>query len=295
MRRSILLIVLIMFIFGGLYFCKQEKTADSIDLNVNFSRPLYSNIFTNITYKWELKKGIFNYDPDYKIFVHFWQNSKKSMLIQDDHEPEWNVENWKSGAEIEYTHENIYIPDFIDYFDLNFEGKEKVTLTVGLWKPNTENSKIIVHEEELEFEPRSMDYPEITYAEGWYPEEKYGYDIDSPWKYSWKWTKKQASVIADNVRKDLKLYFYGGVDKSIFKDQKVTVKINDEVLDEFIPEEGKFKKIYELKQEELGGRDEFRIFIETNKTFIPSKIKDSEDNRELGIQVFLLNLMPKKK
>lgn len=81
----------------------------------------------------------------------------------------------------------------------------------------------------------------------------------------------------------------GGVDKAKFADQKLILKINDTVLEEFIPEGGKFAKEYIVKPEMMGKDDEFKFIIETDKTFVPSAINpDFKDDRELGVQVYFL-------
>ena len=84
------------------------------------------------------------------------------------------------------------------------------------------------------------------------------------------------------------------MDKSVYPEQSVTIKINDKELETFIPKEGKFKRKYLLDKKTLGTDDEFKIYISTDKTFVPSKAGKGKDDRELGIQIFLVNLMPVK-
>ncbi|MFW6131544.1 MAG: hypothetical protein ACOC5F_02990, partial [Candidatus Aminicenantaceae bacterium] len=72
-------------------------------------------------------------------------------------------------------------------------------------------------------------------------------------------------------------------------DQKITFKINDFVLDEFIPETSFFEKSYNIKKEMLGEEDEFYLTISTDKTFLPSEISpNSMDDRELGVKISFL-------
>ena len=79
------------------------------------------------------------------------------------------------------------------------------------------------------------------------------------------------------------------MDKAKIPDQKVIFKINDLVLDEFVPETAKFDKEYIIAPEKMGSEDEFKLIIETDKTFIPSELNANvNDDRELGIQVFFL-------
>jgi hypothetical protein len=85
------------------------------------------------------------------------------------------------------------------------------------------------------------------------------------------------------------LVIKGGVNLEAVKDQKITFKINDLTLDEFIPTDNVFDKSYSIKKEMLGDKDEFNLTVEVDKTFVPAKIiPNSKDERELGIQVSLI-------
>ncbi len=283
----IVVVLVFLFIFTA---CKKKKVKDAgIELTVNLADPPIENLMTDITYTWKLKKNVIKYDPEYKVFVHFWDNTQSRMIAQDDHNLPGDVEKWKPGAIFTYTHKNFYIPDFIDEYDPNFSGEEEVTLTVGLWKPGVKNSGIVIYQKKMYFQPINPEFPDYTYDEGWYPEEKFGDGIYD----SWRWTAKDAVISVENIGKDIKFYFWGGVDKSIFKDQKVIVKVNNTLIDEFIPEEGKFKKEYVIKKDLIGNGDEFKVTISTDKTFIPAVInKKSNDQRELGVQVFFVYFKP---
>jgi len=55
------------------------------------------------------------------------------------------------------------------------------------------------------------------------------------------------------------------------------------------PESSKFAKEYVITPEKLGSEDEFKLVIETDKTFIPSEQDaNANDDRELGIQIYFL-------
>ena len=84
--------------------------------------------------------------------------------------------------------------------------------------------------------------------------------------------------------------------KAVIEDQKITLKINDIPLEEFMPETAKFSKEYVITPEMMGNKDEFSLKLETDKTFVPNKLDSSnKDNRELGIQVFFLYFREKSK
>ena len=58
-----------------------------------------------------------------------------------------------------------------------------------------------------------------------------------PFTKSWRWTTAKSVCIIENPKKECTLIIKGGVNKAVFQDQKVTFKINDALLDEFIPAE----------------------------------------------------------
>ena len=97
---------------------------------------------------------------------------------------------------------------------------------------------------------------------------------------------REGRCVIDNPRRDALLVIKGGVNKEIVPNQKVIFKINDLVIDEFVPDETVFEKSYTLKKEVLGDKDEFYLVITTDQTFVPAKLyPQSKDERELGVQV----------
>jgi hypothetical protein len=183
----------------------------------------------------------------------------------------------------------VFIPQFLDEFDIDFEGYEEIRLTVGLYKPAEEKeAKFILYQKVLNVESASLNAPELVYDEGWNQPE-HDPKIKNPKEQSWRWTKKTAVCIVQNPRKESLLIIKGGVDKAKIADQKVIFKINDQVLEEFVPGTAKFAKEYVIAPEKMGSEDEFKLVIETDKTFIPSELDANvNDDRELGVQIFFL-------
>jgi len=138
------------------------------------------------------------------------------------------------------------------------------------------------------FPPVSLISPEIIYDDGWHQPET-NMQIKNPEERNWRWTSKRSVCIIENPKKESTLIIRGAMDKNKIKDQKVIIKINDQILEEFIPEQNVFIKKYTIAAEKLGAGDDFNLIIETDKTFIPSKLNpENKDNRELGIQIFFL-------
>ncbi|MCK7479245.1 MAG: hypothetical protein M0C28_19170 [Candidatus Moduliflexus flocculans] len=100
----------------------------------------------------------------------------------------------------------------------------------------------------------------------------------------------KAVCIIENPKKECTLIVKGGVNKTVFPDQKVTFKINDTLLEEFIPEEALFSKEYTITPGTDGTWR--RIFPEVSRPtrFLsrPRSFPDSTDSRELGMQVFFV-------
>jgi hypothetical protein len=245
-------------------------------------------LYVKMNYEFDVKDEFSGVDDDYRIFVHFWRLKTKEMLLQDDHKPEKPFSQWKTGDSITYSRV-VFIPEFLDEFDIDFEGYEEIRLTVGLYNPIEEKgNKFILYQKVLNVESASLNAPELVYDEGWNQPE-HDPKIQNPKEQSWRWTKQTAVCIVQNPRKESLLIIRGGVDKAKIPDQTVTFKINDQVLEEFIPETAKFAKEYVIAPETMGSEDEFKLIIETDKTFVPSELDANvNDDRELGVQIFFL-------
>lgn len=287
--RSLRVFTLIPLMFLFMSSCSNTSSLKGVDLKLKISPDTVTDfLYAKMNYEFDVKDGFAGLDDDYRIFVHFWRLKTKEMLLQDDHTPEKPFSQWKPGDSIKYSRE-VFIPEFLDEFDIDFEGYEEVRLTIGLYKPTQEKGpKFILYQKVLNVESASLNAPELVYDEGWNQPEQ-DPKIENPNEQSWRWTKKTAVCIVQNPRKESLLIIRGGVDKAKIPDQKVIFKINDQVLDEFIPETAKFEKKYIIAPEKMGSGDEFKLIIETDKTFIPSELDaKANDDRELGVQIFFL-------
>jgi hypothetical protein len=282
MKRKISIALLVFVVAFVSFYCQKKARIKGVGLEVTFSEPTLSdNLITDVQYKWKIEKEFKPMGRDYVIFVHFWH--KNNMLLQDDYTPDLATSKWEPGKEYTYTR-RIYIPPFIDEFDPQFKGEESLRLAVGFYSPydRSGKSEVEVFSKKLKVLPPPLDAPEVIYESGWY-------DLEiNPEAFlkQWRWSAKEARCVIDNPHRDALLVIKGGVNLEVLKDQKVIFKINDLVLDEFIPAESAFEKSYNIKKEMLGDKDEFSLLITTDKTFIPAKvIPNAKDERELGVQI----------
>ena len=282
----------VLLVFLLLISCGKKESDQIADIGVKLNLTLSPDTMTDflyVTMKYDFEI-MDDYTGNYKnhmIFVHFWRMKSKEMLVQDDHLPIKKTGEWKPGDKISYTR-MFFIPKFLDELDIDFEGFEEIKLQVGLYDPLNPTEKIILFNKVLNVQPASINAPDIIYSEGW-NEEEMNLAIADPFCRVWRWTTKKAECIIENPKKKSVLIIKGGLHKSIFQDQTVTLKINDSELDSFTSESVSFDKKYVLMPEQLGDEPEFTLTIETDKTVVPSSLdSNNKDNRELGIQLYLL-------
>jgi hypothetical protein len=275
-------IVVVLVLLGVSFSCKEKAQVKGIELNVTFAEEqLSDHLITDMMLGWKTGPEYQKMNQDLKVFVHFWH--KGNLLFQQDYFPDPPTSQWEPEQEFVHSH-RIYIPQFIDEFDPDFRGEETLRFVVGFFSPYDRSgaSEQKVFEQKLIVVPPPLDTPEIIYEEGWYNLE---INPDAFLK-QWQWTAKEARCIIDNPRRDALLVIKGGVNLEVLEDQKVIFKINDLILDEFIPEESHFEKSYNVKKEMLGEGEEFYLSIVTDKVFVPAEVMSNVgDQRELGIQV----------
>lgn len=273
---------MILAILMALGSCQKKVEIRGLELTVGFAEKILSdNLLTDMQYKWKTTKDFTRLENDLNVFVHFWH--RNNLLFQDDHIPSVPTSQWEPDKEYRYIR-RIYIPKFIDEFDPEFKGEETLRLVIGFYSPydRTGKSKSEVLVKKLTVVPPPPDTPEIIYENGWYDLE-----IDpNAFLKQWRWTAREAVCVIDNPHRDATLVIRGGVNLEAVPGQKVIFMVNDTVLDEFVPNESAFEKTYNIKKEMLGDRDEFRLVITADKTFIPAKLNpNSKDERELGVQI----------
>jgi len=282
MRRKIAVAMMILFLAVISIQCGKKSQVKGISLDVTFSEEeLSDDLITDIQYKWKTAPEFEKIEQERQVYVHFWH--KNNMLLQDDHIPDVPISEWEPDQEYVYSR-RIYIPKFIDEFDPDFKGEETLRLSVGIVSPydKTGETKQEIMEKKLKVFPPPLDTPEKIYEDGWYDLE---IDPDA-FLGQWRWTAKEARCIIDNPKRDALLVIKGGVNLEVMKDQKVIIKINDRILDEFIPTESYFEKSYNIKKEMVGEGEQFFLTIATDKVFVPAEvIPGSKDKRELGLQI----------
>lgn len=279
-------IIFLLAILMTVTFCSKKKDTKGIDLDLKLLPGMVTDdLYGKMKYSFEPGGKFETLQKNYKIFVHFWRINNKEMLLQDDHFTDVETTKWEKGKKIEYTRD-IYIPKFLDEYDIDFEGYEELRLTIGLYDVDNKEDKIILYEKVLNVQSASLNAPEIVYDEGWHQSET-DFKSEEPSIGEWRWTSGKAVCIIENPKKDAIMKIKGKVSKKNFDGQKISFFINDILLDEFTPAEFSFKKDYIIPASKLGEGDEFKFVIKSDKTFAPNKLDPkNSDDRILGIQIF---------
>lgn len=295
MKRIILVTILPITLL--LSFCGKKVDRQGIELKMKLTpETVTDSLYLKMDYEFKTANDFKKLTRDYDVFVHFWRVNSKEMLLQDDHALAKKTSTWGTNEDLKYSR-ILFIPQFLNEFDVDFEGSEEVKLTVGLYdlKAGDKEKPLILFEKKLNIQPASFNAPEIVYDEGWNGLET---DVNAKDQFhrSWRWTMAKSVCIIENPKKECTLIIKGGVDKSVYPDQKITLKINDSLLDEFIPAEPQFSKEYTIAPEQMGAGDEFFLRFETDKVFVPAKtFPGNNDSRELGMQVFFIYFREKLK
>ncbi|MCP5048595.1 MAG: radical SAM protein [bacterium] len=125
----------------------------------------------------------------------------------------------------------------------------------------------------------------LVYQKGWYPAETDG-NIDNPDCQNWRWTNGRAICQLEKPERDALLTVRGQVNKAVVKNQGITIKLNDTLLDHFTPGTSFFFREFVIQPQMTRSAGTLFLTLETDKTFIPSALDSGTgDNRVLGMQI----------
>lgn len=284
MKKNFILF-LAMLICCSLFYC---QTRGEITPSLSFNKRVATTggmIKAKYTFSISPKAKI----PDYNgtIFVHF-VDADGNIAFTDDHQPEKKLTTWKQGETISYER-LIFIPSEI------LPGEYNIRL--GIYDPQGKKDRFPLNAKEYKDKAyevatliiKTPPWELIKFQDGWYDLER---SAEDPF-IQWRWTKKNAIAYLLNPLKNSKLYIEFEANPSDYEGNSIniTFKINDNILDQIsFEKQEKLLKIYNLTKEKMGIDKYIKFEIESDKTFIPSKIAKASDNRELGIRIYKIIL-----
>jgi hypothetical protein len=251
-------------------------------ISINHDRaPLGSPI--DVTYKFVVASDA-HFDQDLRVMVHV-VDSDEEMIFNFDHNPPTPTSQWKPGQTIQYTRTE-FIPVYPYVGEASFQ--------VGLYSTATQKRAALAGEDagqkaykvaRFQLQPQTENVYTV-FKEGWHPAEQAEHNAT----VEWQWTKKNATMVFKNPKKDVVFYFDVDNPGSVFKEpQHVRLLVAGQPVDEFTLQAGEpmLRKI-PIKAAQLGTEDMVDLKIAVDKTFVPSLLpaSNSRDPRELGIRVF---------
>jgi hypothetical protein len=228
---------------------------------------------------------------DLRVMVHV-VDSDEEMIFNFDHNPPTPTTQWKPGQTIEYTR-----TEFIPVYPYVGEA----SIQVGLYSTTTQKRVALTGEDagqkaykvaRLQLQPQTENVYTV-FKDGWHPAEQAEHNAT----VEWQWTKKDATLVFKNPKKDVVFYFDVDNPGNVFKDsQHVQLTIGGQPIKDFsiAPGQQLLQKI-PITAAQLGSDDMVELHIAVDKTFVPSLLpaSNSKDPRELGIRVFHAYIDPR--
>ncbi|MXZ71452.1 MAG: hypothetical protein F4Z04_08100 [Acidobacteria bacterium] len=123
----------------------------------------------------------------------------------------------------------------------------------------------------------------VDFTDGWYAREWAG-------ESSWRWTQQVATLAFPNPRTDVALDLEYNPRVDLFEDspRTLTITVGDQVTRSLVLDAtGRQHMTVSLPVTLLGEPDRVEVRIAVDRPFVPANVRpDSQDTRELGIQVF---------
>jgi hypothetical protein len=219
-------------------------------------------------------------------------DSDEEMIFNFDHNPPVPTTQWKPGQAVEYTR-----TEFIPVYPYVGEA----SIQIGLYSTSTQKRAALAGEDagqkaykvaRLQLQPQTENVYTV-FKDGWHPAEQAEHNAT----VEWQWTKKDATLVFKNPKKDVLFYFDVDNPGGVFKDsQRVQLTIGANAIDDFtlVPAQPQLRKI-PIKAAQLGTDDMVELHIAVDKSFVPSLLPAStnRDPRELGIRVFHAYIDPR--
>ena len=232
---------------------------------------------------------------DYRVFVHLTREDGTTIWT-DDHELADSIRTskWQPGQVIEYTRTR-FLPRFSYLGPAGIEmGLYKDDERLPLAGPDPADRESPARSYKvatLELEPQS-ETTQVFYLSGWHPTE---YSADDP-TVDWQWTQKVATLSVKNPKGDVTLFLEFDARPDLFgaKPQLVTVFCGNTAIGS-VPASTPNANLHRFPVPAalLGAGDMVEFRIEVDQTFVPAKLSNSTDLRELGIRVHHVHVEPK--
>ena len=270
--------------------CGREQGQARVDVvpSVTLAASVADGEPLQIQYRWEPAAEFEPPAEDYQVFVHLLDADGR-ILLQDDHFPPQPTSQWRAGQVEEYSRW-LYAPRL---------EVEQVSVVVGLYEAGEGSRALVraggdwvdaatVHELQVRVgdmtgEPVRMD--------GWHSPER----IDESLLGQWRWSEGLAHVVFTNPRGDGILHLRAHAPYDEVGAQTLVLRVGEqEIWRTESTAADPFLERIEVPADLMGDDKEWvEVTLEVTPVLVPRELNpESADERQLGLQVFLLYLSP---
>jgi len=292
--RGILLVALLV---AALSSCAKEEGKPQpkgvpldVKLSVTSDREVaLTDSLLTMSFAWET--GPTFVPPKGELWVHVrFVDKSGGLLWETSHLPEPPMLKWRPSQLVQYNR-TFYVPPI--------DAEKTAQVLVVLQDEKAPNVRFVLSAPKggpdapwlapvarLKIRPRpslleSPSRAKIVLISGFYPVEQQG-------KLQWRWTGKVAKAKLERLNKRGILFLSGQVNLEHLNTlPTITVSIGSEVRASFSPDRdtGNFQRKIIVPDDAFGESNWLDVTIQTSETFVPSKVMDSTDTRELGIKL----------
>jgi hypothetical protein len=195
-----------------------------------------------------------------------------------DHDPPIPTRRWEAGRTITYTR-RIFAPDVPYVGD--------VPVVVGLY--STAGKRLVLsatHKGDRMYEVGTLRLNAqrtlLALGGGWHRPESPAHEP------GWRWTQSAATMTFHNPRRDAMLHLrLDGSPDRFDTPQQVSLLIGDRVVHSFhVSSTSVTDHAVPLRAGDFGADREATLTIKVDKTFVPARMGQGSDTRELGVRVY---------
>jgi hypothetical protein len=235
-------------------------------------------------YSWELGADLKPQSPDLQAFVHFLVG--KRIVFTDDHVPVPPPAEWKPGSTYRYVRTRFIVAP---------EGAGDLEVRMGLYDPKA-NRRLSLTGKHAGMQEYSVgrvvlgsapvEIP-LVHREGWYQEDRSADGSERAW------TARLARTTFANPRRDVIVYVEADTNAAAFKvAPTLTVRVGAYGSSAPVNMTTLGVQGFRFPAEALGSGDSAELRLSTTETFVPRALGINVDDRELGLLVHRLAVVP---